>query len=502
MLAWIKSLPFMVILAGLGVSSMYLSMGYAIRLQDWVVARTLFYHTTFLLILIGLVAIALTGHQTRNSARHYLITVFGTFLVIPALLALPFDVLVPSITYFQAYFEMLSSLTTTGATLFDDPSILPAPLHLMRAITGWLGGLFMLVVALSIFAPLQIGGFEIYAAVERNTRSANQIARAAADQRLVRYFNQIFPIYFSLTAILMLALLVAGDRALVAASHAMAIMSTSGISPVGGLDGAASGYAGEVLMCAFLLFAVSRHLFLQGESGGVIQAVKTDKEINLMLICVTVIPLLLFLRHWTAALEVSAIGTVGTAIAAMWGGIFTVLSFLTTTGFESAAWDGAQAWSGLGTPGLILMGLAIMGGGVATTAGGIKLLRIYALYKHGHREINRLSHPNSVGGSSARARAIRREGALVAWVFLMLFVLSLALIALLLSFTGLAMTDSLVVAIAGLSTTGPLINLGAEGVARMADISDAGKAIFCVAMVLGRLEALAVIAVLNPNYWR
>ncbi len=179
-----------------------------------------------------------------------------------------------------------------------------------------------------------------------------------------------------------------------------------------------------------------------------------------------------------------------------------VMSFLTTTGFESAAWEGARNWSGLGTTGLILMSLSVMGGGIATTAGGVKLLRVYALYKHSQREIQRLNHPNSIAGSSRRVRLIRREGAQIAWIFLMLFVISLGLVALALSATGISFADSLLFATAGMSNTGPLAHAAGESFTGYANISDLGKLILCVAMILGRLEALAVIAVLNPNYWR
>lgn len=501
-MAWLRSLPLFVQLMGFAVAMMYLPMAFAIRLEDWDVARTFFYHTTFLLILIALVGIAVTGYASRNSARHYLLTVFGAFLTIPALLAMPFNVLVPSITYFQAYFEMLSSLTTTGATLFDDPSLVPAPLHMMRAIVGWIGGFFILVVALSIFAPLQIGGFEVFTATRGGQKGINQIASADASKRLKRYAAQIFPVYVFVTAILVLCLLIAGDRTLVAVSHAMSIISTSGISPVGGLQGANSGYAGEALMFLFLFLAVSRHTFFFASNTEWADNLKSDKEINLVLICITVIPILLFIRHWTAAFEGTGTDDAATAFAALWGAVFTVLSFLTTTGFESNAWEGAQSWSGLGTTGIILMGLAIMGGGIATTAGGVKLLRIYALYKHGQREIQRLSYPNSVSSASSRSRFIRREGAQIAWIFLMLFVLSLALVALALAATGISFSDSLLFATAGLSNTGPLAHAAGESFTGYANISDTGKAILCIAMVLGRLEALAVIAVLNPNYWR
>jgi trk system potassium uptake protein TrkH len=182
--------------------------------------------------------------------------------------------------------------------------------------------------------------------------------------------------------------------------------------------------------------------------------------------------------------------------------MFTVLSFLTTTGFESQSGAASQSWSGLNTPGLIFIGLASLGGGVATTAGGIKLLRIYALYKHGLREMERLSFPHSVGGAGQRGRSIRREGAFVAWIFLMVFVMTLGVIMLTLALTGLGFIDALAFSVAGLSTTGPLVYIAIEGGASYTQISDTAKGILCIAMILGRLETVAVIALLNPNYWR
>ena len=499
---WIANLPLFVILMGISVLSLYVPMAFAIHLEDWLVARTLFYYATVLLIVMAMVAVATSGYVPRNTARSYLVTVFAALVAIPAILALPFDRLVGSITYFQAYFEMLSSLTTTGATLFDDPDMIPAPLHLMRSLAGWLGGFLMLVVALSIFEPLNIGGFEMFVDRVGSQKSAMGFDRADATDRLVRFTRQIFPAYLLVTAVLAFVLLVSGDRSLVAVTHAMAILSTSGISPVGGLQGSTSGYVGEMLMFIFLIFAVSRHSFLQDRDGQALRRLKSDKEIRLMLICLISIPLILFARHWTGALEVSAQSDIRSAISALWGGFFTVLSFLTTTGFESNAWGEARSWSGFGTTGIILAGLAVMGGGIATTAGGIKLLRVYALFKHGQREIERLTHPRSVGGSPGHARTMRREGAYVAWVFLMLFTLSIAVIALGLSLSGLGFEDSLIFAVAALSTTGPLAQIASDSGMGYGQISDAAKAILAMAMVLGRLEALAVIALFNPNYWR
>jgi trk system potassium uptake protein TrkH len=104
--------------------------------------------------------------------------------------------------------------------------------------------------------------------------------------------------------------------------------------------------------------------------------------------------MVLFVRHGLVTFENDAQNDVRSAARAVWGALFTITSFLTTTGFESADWTATRNWSGLGTPGLMLVGLSLIGGGVATTAGGIKLLRVYALWKHGQREIERLVHPS------------------------------------------------------------------------------------------------------------
>ena len=182
--------------------------------------------------------------------------------------------------------------------------------------------------------------------------------------------------------------------------------------------------------------------------------------------------------------------------------MFTILSFLTTTGFESADWQAAQNWSGLETPGLILLGLAMIGGGVATTAGGVKLLRVYALYLQGLREMERLVHPSSVSASGSKTRRIRRKGALIAWVFFMLFALSLTAVTLMLTGLGIVFQDGLVLAISALSTTGPLAQTAVEAPLDILAESNAVKYVLSAAMVLGRLETLAIIALLSPNQWR
>jgi trk system potassium uptake protein TrkH len=227
-----------------------------------------------------------------------------------------------------------------------------------------------------------------------------------------------------------------------------------------------------------------------------------DREARLAGFAVVVLPTLLFMRHWIGALEVETVANFGDAVQALWGSAFTVLSFVTTTGFVSDSWVAAQTWSGLQTPGLLLVGLVLMGGGVATTAGGMKLLRVYALYKHGVREMAKLIYPHSVGGAGRLGRRIRREGAYIAWIFFMLFILSLAAVMLALAATGLGFEEALILSVAALSTTGPLAEVAGEAPISYIALSDPAKLILAAAMIIGRIETLVLIALLNPAFWR
>ena len=149
-----------------------------------------------------------------------------------------------------------------------------------------------------------------------------------------------------------------------------------------------------------------------------------------------------------------------------------------------------------------MIGLALIGGGVATTAGGVKLLRVYALARHGEREVERLVHPSSIGGGGREARRIRRKGAYISWVFFMLFAISIAGVMVLLSLTGVQFETAMVLAVSALSTTGPLAEVAAETSISFAGLPDLAKVILAFAMVLGRLETLAIIALFNPEIWR
>ncbi len=493
-------LPLSLLIWGIFSAAMFVPASYAVVRNNHPASQSFFYAGLLGLICVILIALSLGGRRPRYGTLGHLVSLFFAFALLPVFLAIPMHDAMQNTSFLNAYFDMVSAITTTGADLFPDPGRLSPPLHLWRAQVAWLGGMMMWIAASAILAPLSLGGFEVTARGQPG-RGATLAQPADPRRRLLRITVTLAPLYAALTLVLWVLLLTSGETSLTALCHAMSVMATSGISPVGGMTGAEAGLAGEALLFLFMFFALSRLTFSTDTSGAGSARLDRDPEFRTALLLIIGLPLLLFLRHWLGSFEVGAIEEFNRALHALWGAMFTVMSFLTTTGFESADWDEVRYWSGLGTPGLILMGLSVIGGGVATTAGGVKLLRVYALYLNGLREMRLLVHPSSVSGVRSGDR-IQRDGAFIAWVFFMLFAMSLTAITLVLSALGVTFEHAFVLSIATLSTTGPLIDVAAETPIRLVELGGWAKGVLCVAMVLGRLETLAIIALFTPDLWR
>ncbi len=514
MLDRLSRLPLIVLLMALGALAMYVPAAHAAVLRHFEVMRGFFQSANLTLILAIMIGIATANRPIRHPTRAYLLALLGAFAGLPLLFALPMMAVVPQLGLLDAWMEMVSDFTTTGMTLFPEPAALPPSVHLWRALVGWLGGALILVAALALLAPMNLGGFEVLAPGGRSgARGApgggsGALTSSEGRRRLIRVSAIVLPVYAALTAILWAVLAWLGDGAMVALVHAMSTLSTSGISSIGGVQNASSGPAGEAAILLMLLPALSHRTLLLRTGRGQLRGLLRDPELRLGLALGLSVAGVLFLRHWLAGLHNMPEGTGGfgglaLGLHAFWGTLFTVFSYLTTTGFESASGHLARNWADMSAPGVVLLGLALMGGGVATTAGGVKLLRIFALQQAVSREMEHIIYPSSVGGDGgAAARQLRRQGSTIAWIFFMMLAMTLAAVTTLLSLNGVAFTDALVLAIAALTTTGPLVQSGGESAIALATLSGFSKIVVSLSMVLGRLEMLAIVALLNRGFWR
>ncbi len=367
MLSRLGDLPLLVLLIGISALAMLIPALFGWSVGDTGSAQDFLFSAVIFAVVFVLMGFATASYSPKRRSVGHLASLVLSYVLLPLVLAVPFADAVPDTRYLNAYVEMVSALTTTGATLFEQTERLPDTVHLWRALVGWLGGFLVWVTAAAILAPLQLGGFEVRTAGNSDRQSTRQTASVDGDggessHRMRRFALRLAPIYAGLTLALWIILMAAGDAPFPAVSHAMSTLATSGISPSGGPSEATSGFVGELAIFAFLVFALTRLTFSRDVLGGDTAQLVQDPELRMGLALVVLVPVGLFLRHWIGALEVDAANDPLTALAALWGGVFTVMSFLTTTGFESASWEVARNWSGLATPGLILMGLALVGG--------------------------------------------------------------------------------------------------------------------------------------------
>lgn len=478
--------------------AMLLPAAVGFTLRELALARAFLYSSLLLASIAGLVHLANRASFSREgqfSHPFYYLTL--AYVLLPALMAIPLTEIVPEMSFFHAWFEMLSAFTTTGASLLDGE--VSRSLNLWRATVAWGGGLFLLVTVFALLAPLRLGGFELF-----NTESAARpeapgwtatqktirIDEEHSDkglQRMADQFGMIAPVYVGLTLVLWVALSMAGNPPVIALILAMSTISTSGIAQ----EGALGGFVAELLIAIFLVFALSRRFWPGAQSirqGA--RRIWHDPELLLSLGILAMLLAVLGARAMAVPLDPA----LGARLAELWGIVFTSLSFLTTTGFVSEVGQSADGVFA-GAAGIVLLALALCGGGVATTAGGLKLMRVFALFWQARRELDKLVYPDSIGGDGTRLRNLRRDGAFSAWLFLMIFILSLTAVMAALTLTGESMEDALIYATAALTTTGPVAQMTGSDPLLWSALSDAGKAITAFGMILGRLEVLLLLSV-------
>ncbi|MCC5963293.1 MAG: TrkH family potassium uptake protein [Rhodobacteraceae bacterium] len=485
----------LVALIGATAVAMLLPAAIGFTLREHALARAFLYSSALLTSAAGMIHLAGRNLTGRNATLAHPFSYLALiYLLLPALMAIPLTEAVPDLRFRDAWFEMIAAFTTTGASVIEGEITLS--LHLWRALVAWGGGLFILVVATALLAPMTLGGFELFATQARRQTDLAGWQRAHRgsvldetydDRSVTRLHDQlrvIAPFYVGLTLALWVALSIAGNPPLVALIVAMSTLATSGIAPEPALMGGVS----ELLVAVVLLLALCRRVWPGAQLTLGRQPMAQDLELRTGLVLLGAIVVLMSLR---------LIVDGGTTLATLWGHGFTALSFLTTTGFVSGhavGPDGVFA----GPAGMVLIGLAMIGGGVATTAGGLKLMRAFALFWQARHEVERLVYPASVGGDGHRLRSLREMGAVSAWQFLMIFIFSLMALTALLTLAGLRMEDAIVFAVAALSTTGPLAQVAGDAPLSWSDLGDLTRAALGFGMILGRLELLLLLSI----FWR
>lgn len=492
-------LPLFFHLFGVASVAMLVPSAHALAVENYAEARSFFYTGLLGLFLLFMIALAASNRKIMESGVQQLASLALGFFLLPVFLAIPEYDIVQSTYFINAYLDMVSALTTTGLVVFE-PDRISDTLHLWRALVAWLGGALIWLAAAAILAPMNLGGFEV--AADRNVHKAHFLTTAERKHFLQRTTIALFPLYSALTACLWLGLTISGIPGFDSLVFAMSVLATSGITGVNQIGDFGANWFAEFIIFLFLFLAITRGRIGQDSPSWGAGILPYGPELRLG------VTIIIFVGVLLAAMQLYNVETTNiplfglSALRALWADIFTVTSFLTTNGWSSAYWLETQNWSGFSVPGVLFLGIVLIGGGAATTAGGVKLLRVYALYTNAVREIDRLVHPSSVGQTRSVYQSELRSKAFIAWIFFMLFIISLALITLALAGAGMSFEVALVSCISALSTTGPLMDMVLNDSIDFIALGAVSKLVMSFAMVLGKLEVLVLLALFTPEIWR
>ena len=493
-------LPFALQIFGVMAISMIVPSLYALVTEQFFEARMFFYTGLLGVTFLALIGLARSNQTSRETALDQMLSLALIFVFLPVFLAIPEYSVIRTTSFLNAYLDMVSALTTTGFEVFP-AGRLSDTLHLWRALVGWMGGALIWVAAVAILAPLNLGGFELTAQHANARRQANFISTSERKLFLLRSAQTLMPLYIGLTGALWLGFILSGASGYSGFIFALSVLSTSGITAYQGVVGLSSGIWAEVLIVIFFTLALSRVFWAPEKTTGFAKGLFRDAELRLAIWITILLSCVLFIKQVASSTALLAEYGPEGLLALIWGNLFTILSFLSTTGWSSQYWQPIAPLSNEGIPGFLFLGLGLIGGGIATTAGGVKLLRFYILYLNALREVGRLVHPSSVGKTKSQNQYDLGQGAFAAWIFFMLFGLSLAGITLSLAASGLSFETALALCVSAISTTGPALMMVIEGPFDMIALPGLAKAILCLAMVLGRLEILVILALLRPEIW-
>ncbi len=436
----------------------------------------------FTVLVGGLMAVSCAnGVKEGLTIQQTFILTTGVWVALPLFGAIPFVLGETESRFVDAFFEAMSGLTTTGSTVFSGLEALPKGLLLWRGILQWLGGIGIIVVAMVFLPELRVGGMQIFKSEAFDTMGkilprATQIA------------SQISSIYLALTIACALCYLALGMDAFDATVHALTTVSTGGFANYDASFGAFSGTFEYVAVLFMVLAALPFVRYVQMLNGSV-EPLWRDSQVRVFVITLLSIAVLVAFAH-NQLLQ-------GGAEQSFRQALFNVTSIMTGTGYSSADYMG---WGPFLISVFFFIGL--IGGCAGSTTCSIKIFRYQLLFASIKMQLGKIRSPNGVFVVRYERRPVDEEVLSSVMSFFMFFVLTLGLLAVALSLTGLDFVTSLSGAATVLSNVGPGLGDEIGPAGNFGGLNDTAKWLLIVGMLLGRLELLAVYAMLTVSFWR
>ena len=444
--------------------------------------------------LVAMGITALSGLAMSLSTRRFkrelqprdgFLLVTMTWLVLPAFGALPLMLALPDLSFTDGYFEAMSGLTTTGATVLTGLDKMPLSVNVWRCFMVLIGGMGIIVLVVAILPLLGVGATQLF-----NSETAGPMKDQKLTPRMAETARGLWGVYFGIFMACLLSFRLAGMGWADAFMHACSTMGLGGFSSYDASFGAFNSPAIEAVAVCFMLVAgVNFSLYFlvwRKRSLGVLwRDIEARSFVALMVGSVLLVAGFLTLQ-----------GVYPTFLESLRHAAFSVVSVATTTGFATVDY---ALWP-MFAP-VLMLALCCFATCAGSTGGGIKLIRSLLLQKQALRELTRIVHPRAVvpvtfGGSVVSAQVMSSVMA-----FMLIYGFVLTSVGMLLLLSGLDVVTAFTAAIACINNTGP--GLGQVGPAsNYQGLTDFQTWVCTVAMMLGRLELLSVLVLFTPAFWR
>ena len=403
------------------------------------------------------------------------LSLFGTlpFLITDSISKLSFS---------DAFFESMSGLTTTGATVLSQLDDLPKSILFYRQQLQWLGGMGIIVLAVAVLPLLGVGGMELYHA------ESSGIAKDRLTPKLRNTAIALWKIYLSLTVLCAIGYFFSGMSIFDAISHSFSTVAIGGFSTHDGSIGYFNSPAIEMIAMFFMFLAginFSLH-FVAWNNRSLVDYIKDSefKTYSMVLICSTIIVIaaLSFNSQYESSSET------------LRHSLFQTISIATTTGFTSQNFSNWPA----AIPVFLIM-MSFIGACVGSTGGGIKVVRILVMFRLGMKEIHKFIRPNAQVSVKLNKSSINEKALVSVLGFFSLYAISFFLILMLLMFAGLDQVTAYSATAATMNNLGPGLGDVAQNYGSLGEVA---KWILSFSMLIGRLEVLTIIAIFHKAFWR
>jgi len=414
-----------------------------------------------------------------NLQQAFLLTALS-WLSIAIFGSLPFIFSNLNLSFTDSFFESMSGITTTGSTILSNLEITPKSILLWRAILQWLGGIGIIVMAITLMPIMNVGGMQLFK-ISSNDSSEKILPKSKEIALRLIY------IYSSLTILCALTYWIFGMSIFDSLTHSMTTIATGGFSNYNESIGYFNSIPIEISSMLFIILGSLPFIvyikFINGNKKIFTSDIQIRTFIKIILIAITILSIYLIFYDGTK-FNLRSI-------------FFNVISILTGTGYVNAEFDG---WGSFAL--VLFLALMFIGGCAGSTTCGIKIFRIQILYLFISNQLKKIIYPKGVFVMKYDKNVIDNKFISSIISFIYLYFVIFFILAALLSLTGLDFVTAISGAATSISNVGPGLGniIGPNG--NFSTLPDISKWILTLGMILGRLELFAILVLFLPSFWR